>query len=133
MNNFYQYMEELALELGGQFQEYDEHKSVIIVPVSENRFQTVVGELKSDERYQKETIRFSSKVCPYQMGMDLKDLLKENGVLCHSKFSIINEFLKVEACFHLGNISREEMKDLIMEVATVADSWEYKITGLDVQ
>ncbi|CAN5568646.1 hypothetical protein BH23BAC1_BH23BAC1_45560 [soil metagenome] len=133
MNNFHQYMEELALEIGGQFQEYDEHKSVIIVPVSENRFQTVVGVMQLDERYQKEIIRFSSKVCPYQMGMDLKDLLKENGNLFHAKFSIINEFLKVEACFHFGNISRDEIKGLILEVATVADNWEYKITGLDVQ
>ncbi len=133
MNNFRQNMEELALEIGGQFQEYDEHKSVVIVPVSENRFQTVVGLMVMDERYQKDIIRFSSKVCPYQMGMDLKSLLIENGSLCHAKFSIVNEFIKVEACFHLGNITREEMKDLILEVATVADAWEYKSTGLDVQ
>jgi hypothetical protein len=133
MNNFRQTMEELALEIGGRFEEYDESQSVVTVPVSENRYQTVTGMMKMDNRYNKEIIRFSSKVCPYQMGMDLKSLLKVNGELCHAKFCIVNEFLKVEACFHLGNITKEEMKDLVLEVASVADTWEYKITGLDVQ
>ena len=48
--NFSELMEKIAEDIGGQFSEYDKYKSVIIVPLEENRYQAVVGVLKHNEK-----------------------------------------------------------------------------------
>ena len=130
--NFNKFMEEYSLEIGGQFSEYDKSKSVIIVPLKDNRFQAVLGVVKINEKYSKTGIEFSSKVCPFNDDVDSKQLLQENAKTCYAKFVIIDDFIKVEGSTFLENVKEEGIKEIIQEVANVADEWELKLTGQDI-
>ena len=130
--DFNLFMESLADEIGGQFSEYDKSKSVIIVPLDDNRFQAVLGVMKFNEKFSKMGVEFSSKVCPYADDIDCKQLVMENAKSCYAKFVIVDDFVKVEGSAFLENIKPEGLKQIIQEVAQMADEWEYKLTGLDV-
>ena len=130
--NFNQFMEQFADEIGGQFSEYDQSKSVIIVPLEENRFQAVLGVIKYNEKFKKMGIEFSSKVCPFSDDIDCKQLVMENAKTCYAKFVIVDDFIKVEGSTFLETIKEEGLKEIIKEVAQLADEWELKLTGLDV-
>ncbi|MCG8308817.1 MAG: hypothetical protein MI975_15595 [Cytophagales bacterium] len=130
--NFNEFMERFADEIGGQFSEYDQSKSVIIVPLEENRFQAVLGVTKFNEKFNKMGIEFSSKVCPYSDDIDCKQLVIENAKTCYAKFVIVDDFVKVEGSSFLETIREEGLKEIIKEVAQLADEWELKLTGLDV-
>lgn len=130
--NFNEFMERFADEIGGQFSEYDQTKSVIIVPLEENRFQAVLGVIKYNEKFKKTGIEFSSKVCPFSDDIDCKQLIIENAKTCYAKFVIVDDFVKVEGSTFLETIMEEGLKEIIKEVAQLADEWELKLTGLDV-
>lgn len=130
--NFNEFMESYAKEIGGQFSEYDKAKSVIIFPLDGNRFQTVLGNMKYSEQYQRTGIEFTSKVCKLDESLNLRQLLEENSKFCHARFVIIDDFLKVESSAFLDNVTDELLKEMVSEVANVADEWELKITGKDV-
>lgn len=129
---FNEFMENFAQEIGGQFSEYDKTKSVIIVPLDGNRFQTVLGVIRFNERYNREGIEFSSKVCDFTPDVDLEELLRQNTEFTHAKFALFDSSLKVEASAYLDNATESLLKEIILEVATAADEWEYKLTGMDV-
>lgn len=130
--NFNDFMERFADEIGGQFSEYDKSKSVIIVPLDENRFQAVLGVIKFNEKFHKTGIEFSSKVCPFGEEVDCCQLLRENAKTCYAKFVYSEGFVKVEGSAFLENMTEAALKEIIREVAFLADEWEYKLTGLDV-
>ncbi|MCK5703506.1 MAG: hypothetical protein KAI29_20250 [Cyclobacteriaceae bacterium] len=130
--NFNEFMERFAEEIDGQFSEYDQTKSVIIVPLEENRFQAVLGVIKYNEKYNKTGVEFSSKVCPFSDDIDCKQLIIENAKTCYAKFVIVDDFVKVEGSTFLETIMEEGLKEIIREVAQLADEWELKLTGLDV-
>ncbi len=130
--SFNEFMERFAEEIDGQFSEYDQSKSVIIVPLEENRFQAVLGVIKYNEKFKKTAIEFSSKVCPFSDDIDCKQLVIENAKTCYAKFVIVDDFIKVEGSTFLETIMEEGLKDIIKEVAQLADEWELKLTGLDV-
>ena len=129
--DFNQFMSDLATELGGQFSEYDSTKSVIIVPVKDNRFQAVLGVIGED-KHKKAIVEFSSRVCPYKDNIDLKELLEENAKFVYGRFVIIDDFIKVEAATQLESATETQLKEIILEIANLADEWEYKTTGMDV-
>jgi len=130
--NFTEFMESYADEIGGQYSEYDKNKSVIIVPLEDGRFQTVLGIMKHSEKYGKTGVEFASKVCEFSGDINLIELLRENSNFCHAKFVIVDDYVKVEAATFLDNVTDELLKEMIVEVANLADEWEYKLTGLDV-
>lgn len=130
--NFNAFMEGYALEIGGQFQEYDSNRSVIIFPLKDNRFQAVKGVMKYSERYRRTGIEFSSKVCDFTDEINLEELLRENGQFCHAHFVIEDGFIKIEASAFSDNLTDNLLKEIITEVAHTADEWEYKITGQDI-
>ncbi len=130
--DFNDFMESFAEQIGGQFSEYDKSKSVIIVPLEDNRFQAVLGVMKFNEKVNKMGVEFSSKVCPYSDEIDCKLLVMENAKSCYAKFVIVDEFVKVEGSAFLDNMKPEGLQEIIKEVAGLADEWEYKLTGLDV-
>jgi len=130
--NFNKFMEEYALEIGGQFSEYDKFKSVIIVPLSDNRFQAVLGMVKVNEKYDKMGIEFSSKVCPFSSEFDLKEMLEENAKTCYAKLVIVDDYIKVEGSTFIDNANDQGLKEIIQEVANVADEWEFRLTGKDI-
>jgi hypothetical protein len=130
--NFNDFMEKFADEIGGQFSEYDQSKSVIIVPLEENRFQAVLGVMKYNDKFKKLGVEFSSKVCPFSDDIDCKQLVLENAKTCYAKFVIVDDFVKVEGSTFVENVKEEGLKEIIREVAQLADEWELKLTGLDV-
>lgn len=130
--NFNEFMERFADEIDGQFSEYDQSKSVIIVPLEENRFQAVLGVIKFNEKFNKTGVEFSSKVCPFSDDIDCKQLVVENAKTCYAKFVIVDDFIKVEGSTFVETIMEEGLKEIIKEVAQLADEWELKLTGLDV-
>lgn len=130
--NFSEFMENYSKEIGGQFSEYDKSKSVIIVPLGENRYQAILGVMKYNEEFQKNGVEFSTKVCAFSSELNLKTLLEENAKTCYAKFVIADDYVKVEGSTFLENVKEEGLKEIIQEVARLADEWEFKLTGLDV-
>ena len=130
--NFSELMEKIANEIGGQFSEYDKYKSVIIVPLEENRYQAVVGVVKHSDKANKTRLEFSSKVCPLSDSVDLKELLMENAKTCYARFVIIDDYVRVEGSFFLESATEDSIKEIIDEVAKMADAWELRLTGMDV-
>ena len=129
---FNEFMVRLADEIGGQYSEYDSSKSVIIVPLQDNRFQAVLGVVKYNDRFNKTAIEFSSKVCKFTEDIDLKELLLENAKTIYARFIIADGYLKVEGSAFLENINENGLKEILIEIANKADEWELKLTGLDV-
>ncbi|MGK7388731.1 MAG: hypothetical protein ACNS60_00205 [Candidatus Cyclobacteriaceae bacterium M2_1C_046] len=126
------FMQSYADEINGQYSEYDSNKSIIIVPLPDERYQTVLGHLKHSKRYNKVGVEFTSKVCPLRENIDLKELLKENAQLNHAKFVIIDGFIYVEASAFLDTATEVVLKEIIQEVANIADEYEFKLTGEDI-
>ena len=125
-------MERYAEEIGGQFSEYDKSKSVIIIPLAENRYQAVLGVMKFNEKLNKTGIEFSSKVCPANDDINYRELVEENARTTYAKFVLVDEYVKVEGSAYVENLKEEAIKEIIQEVANKADEWEYRLTGLDV-
>jgi hypothetical protein len=130
--NFSELMEKIAEDIGGQFSEYDKYKSVIIVPLEENRYQAVVGVLKHNEKLNKTRLEFSSKVCQLSESVDLKELLMENAKTCYARFVIVDDYVRVEGSTFIESVTEDGIKEIIDEVANMADAWELKLTGMDV-
>ena len=130
--NFNELMEKIAEDIGGQFSEYDKYKSVIIVPLDQNRYQAVVGVLKHNDKMNKTRLEFSSKVCQLSESVDLKELLMENAKTCYARFVIIDDYVRVEGSTVLESVTESGIKEIIDEVANMADAWELKLTGMDV-
>ncbi|MEM9855894.1 MAG: hypothetical protein AAF843_00970 [Bacteroidota bacterium] len=126
------FMRKYAEEIGGTYSEYDGATSIIIVPLPDERYQTVLGTVKLNKRYNRHLIEFSSKVCAYDSSIDLKELLMENTNLNHAKFAIAEDFIQVEDSCFVETATEDLIKEIIQEVANVADEYEFKLTGVDV-
>jgi len=128
-----EFMKAYADEIGAKFWEYDKERSVVIVPVKHGRIQTVYGTIKSGDKYGGRTgIEFTTKVSPFDERVNTTELIKEQGNYCYAKFIIKNEELWVEACAYLETASEGTLKEIVKEAAQLADTWEERITGLDV-
>ncbi|WP_422359297.1 hypothetical protein [Reichenbachiella sp.] len=125
LNNF---MKSYAEEIKGNFSEYDDQRSVIVVPLEMDRQQAVVGEIDHENNL----ISISSKVCVAEENLRFKELLEENHRSTYGKFTIVNDFLKVESRSPADSISDDYLKCAIQEVAHLADKWELSITGQDI-
>jgi len=126
------FLQDYSQEINGEYSEYDENKSVIIVPLPDERYQAIVGKINHNETYDKETIEFSSKVCSVREDIDYTTLLKANSDFIHAKFIVDEDFLKVEAGTFSEITNEAHLKQIISEVANLADQWELKITGKDI-
>lgn len=122
------FMRSYASEINGNYSEYDNQRSVIIVPLGEDRFQAVIGEITDKE----DRINISSKVCEAHDEVDYKELLIANHNTSYGKFTISNGFLKVETSLLVKETDDEALKNIILEVAELADHWELKLTGKDI-
>jgi hypothetical protein len=125
-------VKQYADQIGGQFTDYDHTKSVIVVPLDSSRFQTVLAITQKSPVSGRDQAVFTSKVCEYKTNMDLKALLEQNANFDYSKFVLEDGYLKVEASCLAGSTSEEQVREMIQEVAQLADHYEYKLTGLDI-
>jgi len=126
------YVQQFADQIGGQFTEYDPTKSVLVVPTAGNRYQTVVAATQKSPVSGREQALFTSKVCGFDSNLDLKVLLEQNANFDYSKFILEDGFLKVEASCLSSTASEDQVKEMIQEVAQLADHYELKLTGMDV-
>jgi hypothetical protein len=127
------FMGRYAEEIGGQYNEYSPEHIIIIVPVSGGRAQTVLADVRHNELYNRKLISFTSKVCPAQPDMDYRSLLAQTNFLNYSRFVIQETYVQVQAVAAFDSVSESSIKEMIQEVANVADQFELKITGADVQ
>ena len=128
-----QSMKRIAEEIDGQHSAYDINKSVVIVPLKDSRFQSVIVSIEKSGKFNNlEGVVFTSKVCDYSQDLNLKELLEENSKHCYSKFVIIDDYLSVEASTLVYSANDDLLKEIVLEVGQVADDWENKLTGMDV-
>jgi hypothetical protein len=131
--DFKKFLEDFATAINGQYSEYDDSKSVIVVPLKDERYQAVVATKFINEKYHKEVVEFTSKVCSINEKINYVQLLKETESFIHAKLIIgEDDFLKVASSTFLDVSTPELLKEIIIEVAYVADDWELIITGADV-
>jgi len=121
-----------AEEIGGQYTDYDQSKGVLVVPLPESRFQTVLVMSRPGPTSGKELAVFSSKICEMNTDINLRELLQRNVDFDYAKFIIEDDFLKVEASCVSATASDELVKEMIVEVANSADQMELKLTGADI-
>lgn len=131
MDTVLTYARQFAEEVGGQYTDYDNSKAVIVVPLSAGRFQTVLAFSRTGPTG-KDLVLFVSKICDFDETIDLRDLLEKNGAFDYSRFIIEDGFLKVVASCAEENASQELVREVVEEVATIADQFEFKFTGHDV-
>jgi predicted lactoylglutathione lyase len=121
-----------AEQIGGQFTQYDSLQSIIIMPVSGGRFQTVLGTIKKNELYNRQLISLNSKVCSSSLTIDYKMLLEQTAFFNYCRFVINQNYLQVEAVASLDNLTEETIKEMLQEVANLGDQYEMKLTGSDI-
>jgi hypothetical protein len=121
-----------AEEIGGTFTNYDNEKGVVVVPLKDNRYQTVLAITEKSNASGKLRLHFTSKVSDSADQADAKDLLVKNSSLDYSKFMIDGDQLKVAASCLVDSSFEDEIKYMLQEVAQLADNYELKITGKDI-
>lgn len=126
------FMKKYADQINGQYIEYNKTLSVIIIPVAGNRFQTVMGNIKQSSLYNRKVITFTSKVCPVQDSLDFKMLLEQTAFFNYCRFMISENYLQIEAVSSLDGTSEDDIKEMLQEVANLADQYEMKLTGADI-
>jgi hypothetical protein len=126
------FLKKYADQIGGQYTAYNADQSIIIVPVSGNRYQTVIGTIKKNELYNHNLVTLNSKVCDVNSSIDYKALLEQVANFNYSRFIISENHLQVEAVASVNGITEVEIKEMIQEVANLADLYEMKLTGSDV-
>jgi len=126
------YVQQFADQIGGQFTDYDHTKSVIVVPTAGSRYQTVVAATQKSPVSGREQAIFTSKVCDFNSTLDLKVLLEQNANFDYSKFILEDGYLKVEASCLSDTATEDQVKEMIQEVAQLADHYELKLTGQDI-
>jgi hypothetical protein len=119
-------------QIGGQYTQYDSNKAVIVVPLTGSRFQTILLNTEQGKTSGNPRAMLTSKVCEYSQSIDLKSLLEQTTDFDYSRFIISDGFIKVEAWCSPDSVSEVEIKSLLQEVAQLADTFELKLTGKDV-
>ena len=125
-------MKKYADQIGGQYTEYDQAQSIIIMPVSGGRFQTVLGTITKNDLYNRQLISLHSKICNIKPDIDYKMLLEQTAYFNYCRFVVKDGYLQVEAVASLAGISEETIKEMVQEVANLADQFELKLTGVDI-
>ena len=125
-------LKQYADQIGGQFTDYDHIKSVIVVPLDKSRFQTVLATTQKSPVSGRDQAVFTSKVCEYKNSIDLKMLMEQNANFDYSKFVLEDGYVKVEASCLASTASEVQVKEMVQEVAQLADHYEYKLTGQDI-
>jgi len=130
--DFHNFSQKYAAEIGGEYREYDDTQSVIIMPLPDGRFQTVTGHITDNRDYDRKVVQLKTKVCSTNENIPFKEILNESAHYPYSKFIVEDDFLKVEAIAFLDSLSDSMIKEMFEEIAKHADDWEFRITGKDI-
>ena len=124
-------MKKLADDIDGRFVDYSTENTIITVPVDRNRTQSVTGYLI--DRNNLRVVEFMSKVCEVDSTqVDARAMLELNQELFYGKVVIHEGFLKIAATALFDHSTEDQIRDMILEVARVADELEHKLVGSDV-
>ena len=123
-------MEKLAFEIDGRFVDYPYENTIITVPLSRYRHQNVTGYLI--DRPQGSMLEFMTTICTLRPEIDYRAMLELNQELYYSKVLIHEGFLKVAAAALHDHCTEDLVRDMILEVAHVADDLEMRLIGCDV-
>ncbi|MFY0601844.1 MAG: hypothetical protein JXR03_19370 [Cyclobacteriaceae bacterium] len=121
----------MAQEINAQHTEYDANHSVFTVPLSDDRFQTVIARIMDHPKFNKKVVKIASKISYITENIDYVAVLSASSEFVHTRFIIEDDILKAEASFFYDSANDSIMKEMILEVANTADDWEFKITGKD--
>ena len=130
--NIMNYVQQYAEKIGGEFTDYDHTKSIVVVPIGSHRYQTVLVVTQSSPVSGRDQAIFASKVCEDTGDLDLRLLLEQNANFDYSKFVLEEGFLKIEASCLASSASEDQVREMIQEVAQLADHYELRFTGQDV-
>lgn len=130
--HLFPFLKNYAEQIGGQFTQYDQSKGVVVVPLGVHRFQTVLALLQPSKFSGRELAVFTSKVCEFNGAINLRELLEENAKFDYAKFMLEDNYLKMEASCTAATISEDQVKEMVQEVATMADRFEHVLTGQDI-
>ena len=125
-------LKKYAEQIGGQYTEYDKALSIVIVPVSGGRYQTVLASIAQNELYNRQLVSLSSKICSIKPGIDYELLLEQTAYFNYCRFVIKDHHLQIEAVAPLQNLSEETVKEMVQEAANLADQFELRLTGMDI-
>jgi hypothetical protein len=130
--NLFGAIKQYAEQIGGTFTDYDHTKAIVVVPLNNGRFQTVLAVIEKSKTSGKQRAVFTSKVGNLSAEVDSKDLLVQNSNFDYSKFILEDGHLKVVASCLADSTTEEEVKFMVQEVAQLADHYELKLTGKDI-
>lgn len=118
-------IEAYANNVDGKYSSYDETKSVVIVPVTAHRFQSVIAALcKTDVEY----IEVTSKICTADKIP--KKLWHLQAELVFGKLIVRDDYL-LAAAYLDDSMGADLVKAIINEVAQFSDKHEKIISGKD--
>jgi hypothetical protein len=127
------YLEKLAQELNGNYTEYSDDTVIVTLPVDEGRFQSVRGLIIPKEQGLR--LVLASTICRLHEypDVDFRKMLEHNFELGYSKITITDEdYLELITSMAYELVTPEELRYMLVEVATTADKLEHEITGKDV-
>ncbi len=130
--DYKKFAQKYAEEIQGDFREYDNEQSVIVIQLPDERYQAVQGRIFTHESYGREVIQLKSTVCKQNEIGDFEGILEASANYVHSKFVIEDGYLRVEAAAFMDNVNESRIKEMIQEAGNLADEWEFKLTGKDI-
>jgi len=131
--NFKKFAQKYAQEIDGEFRDYDDHQSIIVIRLKGDRFQAVQGNVYMHDKYAgREVVQLKTKVCTSEQAINFSNVLASSADHIHSKFIIEDGFLKVESAAFMDSVNDSRIKEMIQEIGNLADEWELKITGKDI-
>ena len=130
--DYKKFAKKYASEINGDFREYDDTQSVIVIQLPDERFQAVQGKIYQHEKYDREVIELKSTVCKSSEVSDFLAVMEASSQYVHSKFIVEDDYLRVEATAFMDNVNESRIKEMIQEAGNLADEWEFKITGKDI-
>ena len=131
--NFKKFAQKYAMEIDGEFRDYDENQSIIVIRLKGDRFQAIQGNVYNHEKYDgREVVQLKTKVCTAEESINFSEVLASSANHIHSKFIIEDGFLKVESAAFMDSVNDARVKEMIQEIGNLADEWEFKITGKDI-
>ena len=130
--DYQKFAKKYAAEIKGDFNEYDDSQSVIVIPLATERYQAVQGRVFRHEASGRQRLQLKSTICKADEKIDFRNLLAHSADFVYSRFIIDDGFLRIEASNFLDGLSEDRIKEMIQEAGNLADQWELKITGKDI-
>jgi len=122
-----QIIEQYSEIVDGKCSSYDNTKSVVVVPVSSHRYQSMLAQIQTvnEQPY----IEVSTKICTEEhIPEKLFHLEKQ---MTFGKLIVRDGYLQV-ICYFTSSTPVELVTEMINEIASFADIQEKKISGQDV-